>query len=55
MAQIRKNVPARRETWVRSLGSEGGNGNSLQYFCLENSTDRGDQQAIVHEAAKSQT
>ena len=25
-----------------------GNGNSLQYSCLENSMDRGDWQAIVH-------
>ena len=51
----RKNLPARRETWFRSLGREEGNGNPLQYFCLENSTDRGDWQAIVHEVTKSQT
>ena len=25
-----------------------GNGNSLQYFCLENSMDRGAWQATVH-------
>ena len=33
----------------------GGNGNSLQYSCLENSMDRGDWQAIVHRVAKSWT
>ena len=32
-----------------------GNGNSLQYSCLENSMDRGAWPAIVHGAAKSQT
>ena len=32
-----------------------GNGNSLQYSCLENSMDRGAWQATVHGIAKSQT
>ena len=32
-----------------------GNGNLLQYFCLENSMDRGPWQSIVHGASKSQT
>ena len=32
-----------------------GNGNLLQYSCLENSIDRGAWQAIVHGATKSQT
>ena len=32
-----------------------GNGNPLQYSCLENSTDRGAWQAIVHGVAKSLT
>ena len=32
-----------------------GNGNPLQYSCLENSTDRGDWRATVHGVAKSQT
>ena len=32
-----------------------GNGNPLQYSCLENSTDRGVWQAIIHEVTKSQT
>ena len=30
-----------------------GNGNPLQYSCLENSVDRGDWQATVHSVAKS--
>ena len=33
----------------------GGNGNPLQYSCLENSMDRGAWQATVHGFAKSQT
>ena len=32
-----------------------GNGNPLQYCCLENSIDRGALWARIHEAAKSQT
>ena len=32
-----------------------GNGNQLQYSCLENSMDRRDWQAIVYRAAKGQT
>ena len=32
-----------------------GNGNPLQYACLENSTDRGAWRAIVHGVTKSQT
>ena len=32
-----------------------GNGNPLQYSCLENPMDRGGQQAPVHGVAKSQT
>ena len=34
----------------RSLGE--GNGNPLQYFCLENPMDRGAQQAIIHGVAR---
>ena len=37
----------------RSSGE--GNGNPLQYSCLENSVDRGAWWAIVPEVAKSQT
>ena len=32
-----------------------GNGNPLQYFCLENSVDRGAWKAMVCGVAKSQT
>ena len=37
----------------RSLGE--GNGNPLQYYCLENPMDRGAWKATVHGAAKSCT
>ena len=37
----------------KSLG--GGNGNTLQYFCLENPTDRGAWLAMVHRVAESNT
>ena len=37
----------------RSSGE--GNGNPLQYSCLENTMDRGLPQAVVHGVAKSQT
>ena len=37
----------------RALGE--GNGNPLQYSCLENSMDRGARQATVHGVAKSWT
>ena len=50
VAQMVKNLPAMRETWVQSLGWEDspgeGNDNTLQYSCLENSMDRGAWQAI---------
>ena len=39
--------------WGRSPG--GGNGNPLQYSCLESPMDRGDWQATVHRVAKSRT
>ena len=39
--------------WGRSPGD--GNGNPLQYSCLENSKHRGDFQATLHGFAKSQT
>ena len=45
VAQMVKNLPAMWETWVQSLGQEDspgeGNGNPLQYSCLENSMDGG--------------
>ena len=37
------------------LSPGGGNGNSLQYSCLENPMDRGTWQAAVHRVAKSWT
>ena len=58
-AQMAKNLPAIQETQVQSLGQEDspgeGNGNSLQYSCLENSMGRGVWQAIVHGVAESWT
>ena len=39
--------------WVRSPGK--GNGYQLQYFCLENSMDRGAWWATVHGVAKNKT
>ena len=54
VAQLVKNSPVMRETWVQSLGwgrSPGkGKGYPLQYSGLENSMD-----CIVLEVAKSQT
>ena len=44
------------ETLVQSLGwKDIGNGNLLQYSCLENPMDRGAFWATVHGVAKSQT
>ena len=39
----------------RGRSPGGGNGNLLQYSCLENSMDRGSWQATVQGVAKSQT
>ena len=59
VAQRLKHLPAMQETWVRSLGQEDppgeGNGNPLQYSCLENPMDRGAWWATVHRVAKSRT
>ena len=53
-APLAKNLPAMRETWVRTLGWEDSPGDRkgypLQYSGLENSMD-----CIVHGVAKSQT
>ena len=57
-----QNLPANAED-SRDMGSipglgtspGGGNGNPLQYSCLENPMDRGIWWAIVHGVAKSQT
>ena len=48
-------MPAMWEIWVQSLGWEEGKGYSLQYSCLENSTNWGAWQATVHGVAKNQT
>ena len=59
VAQLVKSLPAMWEIRVQPLGWEDspgeGNGNPLQYFCLENSVNRGSWQAIVHGVTKSQT
>ena len=60
MALVIKNPPANAGD-VRDPGSipgsgispGEGNGNPLQYSCLENPTDRGAWQATVHRIAKS--
>ena len=62
MALVVKNLPANAGDVSdagsipglgRSLG--GGNGNPLQYSCLENLMDRGAWQTTVHGVAKNQT
>ena len=59
MAQMVKNLLAMQATQVLSLGQEDfleqGKGNSHQYSCLENPTDRGAWMATVHGVTKSQT
>ena len=54
-----KNLPAKQEN-ASSIPGSGrspgeGNGNPLQYSCLENPTDGGAWWATVHGVAKSQT
>ena len=58
VAQLVKNLPAVWEMWVHSwLGRfpGEGNGNPLQYSCLENPMERGAWLPTIHEVAKSQT
>ena len=58
VAQMVKSLPAVWETQVRYLGQEDlgeGNGNPLQYSCLENPMDGGAWRATVHEVPKSWT
>ena len=57
VAQMVKNLPAMRETWVWSLGWEDPLEKTypLQYSGLENLLDRGDWQAVVHGVTKSRT
>ena len=52
-----KNLPAVQEIQVQSLGQEDpleGNGNPLQFSCLENSMGRGAWWATVYGIAKGQ-
>ena len=62
VALVVKNPPAnaggiRDSSLIPGSGrsSEGGNGNPLQYSCLENPMDRGTWRATVHRVAKSWT
>ena len=62
VALVVKNLPAsagdvRDSGLIPGLGRSpgGGNGNPLQYSCLENPMDRGAWQATVHRVAKSRT
>ena len=55
VAQRLKRLPAMQETWVQSLEDGEGNGNHLQYSCLENPRDGGAWWAMVHGIAKSWT
>ena len=50
-------VQGTSQTWVQSLGRSagGGNGNSLQYSCLENPMDRGPWPATAYRVAESDT
>ena len=51
-----KNLLAMQETWVQSLGQEDpleGNGNQLQYSCLESSMEGGAWWAAVHRVTES--
>ena len=60
MSLVIKNPPAKAGD-IRDTGSiprsgrvpGGGQGNPLQYSCLENPTDRGTWQAMVHRVTKS--
>ena len=53
VAQLVKNLPAVQETQIWSLPGEG-NGNPLQYPCLENLMDTEAWWAAVHGVTKSQ-
>ena len=62
MVLVVKNLSAnagdvRDTTLIPGLGRSpgGGHDNLLQYFCLENSMDRGASWATVHRVTKSQT
>ena len=55
--QVVKNLPAKKENWVRSLGQEDPlekeiAGNPLQYSCLGNAMDKGAWWVTVHGVTK---
>ena len=56
MAELVKNLPANAGCMGSIPGLGGspgeGNGNPLQYSCLENSMDRGARSPIIHEVTK---
>ena len=62
VAQVVKNLPTKGRD-IRDTGSipgsrrspGGGNGNPLQYCCLENPMDRGAWWATIHSVTKSRT
>ena len=57
VAQTVKSLPEMQETQVQSLGQEdspgAGNGNPLQYSCLDNFMDRGVWWATIYGASAS--
>ena len=59
VAQLGKNLPAMRETWVQSLGwedpMEEGMATHSSILNWRSPMDKGAWQATVHEVAKSQT
>ena len=59
MAQMVENLPAMQETLVQPLGQEDspgeGNGNPLQYSCLETPMDGGAWWAAVQGVTQNQT
>ena len=52
IAQLVKNLPAMQEIPGSGRSPREGNGNPLQYSCLENPMDRGAWWATVHRVAK---
>ena len=56
---VAKNLPANagaaEDSGSSGRSPGGGNGNTLEYSCLRNPTDRGAWQATVHGVAKSRT
>ena len=53
MQETQETHESRFNPWVGKI-PEVGNGNPLQYSCLEDSMDRGVLRATVHEITKSQ-